>query len=173
MGGFEAKLQEGRNKIGNVEGMNKKTILGLISVCVVAVALVVFVFYVQQDGADGGFTVGLEPDEITLRVGEYRNLSINIVSNGYEGDVTISDPTYSWTGEGNETALECQIIPGSDEPNARFIEADGELILTLRIRWMGSLGTLYLKIAAYGNYQEEDEFEVLSSSVKTTITLPS
>ena len=152
--------------------MNKKTNLGLISVCVVAVALVVFVFYVKRDGGDRKFTVFLEPDEITLRVGEYRNLTINIVSTGYEGDITISDPTYSWTGEEPQTTLECQIIPGSDEPNARFIEADGELTFTLRIRWMGLPRTLYLNIAAYGNYQEEDEFEVSSNSVEIKITLP-
>ena len=152
--------------------MNKKIVLGLISVCVVAVALVVYFFYVPREGGDREFTVSLEPDEITLRVEEYRNLSINIVSTGYEGDVTVSDPSYSFIGEGNQTALEYRIIPGSGEPNARFIEADGELTLTLRIRWMGNLGTLYLSIAAYGNYQKDNEFRVLSNSVTITITLP-
>lgn len=152
--------------------MNRKTVLGLISVGVVAVALVVFVFYVQRDGAERKFTVRLEPDEITLRVGEYRNLTINIVSTGYEGIVTISDPTYSWTGEEPQTTLEYQVIPSSDEPNARYIEADGELTLTLRIRWMGLPRTLYLSIDAYGNYQKENEFKVSSNSVKITINLP-
>lgn len=152
--------------------MNKKIVLGMISVCVVAVALVVFVFYVPRDGGDREFTVSLEPDEITLRVEEYRNLAINIISTGYEGDVTFSDPTYSFIGEGNQTALECQVIPGGEEPNARFIEADGELTLTLRIRWTGLLGTLYLSIAAYGNYQKDNEFRVLSNSVTITIILP-
>lgn len=152
--------------------MNKKTILGLSSVCVVAVALVVFVFHMPRDGGDRRFTVRLEPDEITLRVGEYRNLTVNIVSTGYEGAITVSDPNYTFTGEEPQTALEYQIIPRSDEPNARFIEADGELTLTLRIRWTGLSGTLYLNIAAYGNYQEENEFKVTSESVQITVTLP-
>ncbi len=152
--------------------MNKKTILGLISICAVAVALAGYFFYVKQDGADREFTVRLEPEEITLRVGEYRNLTVNIVSTGYEGDITFSDPNYTFTGEEPQTGLEYQIIPGSDEPNARFIEADGDLTLTLRIRWAGSLGTLYLNIAVYGNYQEENEFKVTSDSVRITVTLP-
>jgi len=154
--------------------VKKKTILGLILIC--AVALVVFVFYVKRGGRQpsdhGKFTVRLEPDQITLRVGEYHNLTINIVSTGYEGDITISEPTYSWTGEEPQTTLEYQIIPGSGEPNARFIEADGELTLTLRIRWTGSPRTLYLKIAAYGNYQKENQFEASSNSAKIDITLP-
>ena len=67
--------------------------------------------------------VRLETDEITLRVGEYRNLTVTIVSTGYEGDITV-DPNYTFTEEEPQTALEYQIIPGSDEPNARFIEAN-------------------------------------------------
>jgi len=106
-----------------VRYMNKKIILGLLSTVVVAVALVVFVFYASQNGGDKRFTVCLEPDEITLRVGEYRNLTVTIVSTGYEGDITV-DPNYTFTEEEPQTALEYQIIPGSDEPNARFIEAN-------------------------------------------------
>lgn len=154
--------------------MNKRAILGLISVCVVAVATAVFVFYIGQDGGDGKFTVSLEPEEITLRVGEYRNLTVNIASTGYEGDVAIFHPNYTLADEEPQGSLEYQIVPGSDEPKARFVEADGRLTLTLRIRWMGGLGTLFLRIAAYGNYQEENEFRVeSSSSVEIMITLPS
>lgn len=156
----------------NVKSMNKKIILGLLSTCIVAFSLGVFVFYVKRDGGDRKFTLRLEPEEITLRVGEYRNLTINIVSTGYEGDVAIFYPNYTFTGEESQTALEYQIIPGSGEPNARFLEADGKLTLTLRIRWTGSTGTLYLNIAAYGNYQGQNEFKVLSNSVKIRITLP-
>lgn len=156
--------------------MNKKTILGLISICVVVVTLVVFVFYTKQNGGrpsgDGKFIVSLEPDEITMRVGEYRNLTITIVSTGYEGGITLSDPTYSWTGEEPHTTLEHQIIPSYDEPNARFVEAHGELTLTLKIRWTGLPRTLYLKVEAYGNYQQENEFKVSSNLVTITITLP-
>lgn len=108
-----------------------------------------------------------------LRVGENRNLTIKIVSTGYEGNATISAPNYTWTGEESQAALEYQIIPSSDEPNARLIETDGELTLTLRIRWTGLLGTLHLGIAVYGNYHQENQFKVISSnSVKVTITLP-
>lgn len=155
--------------------MNKKTVFGLIFVSVSAVALVAFVYYAMQSDGDRGFIIRLEPDEITLRVGEYRNLTINIVSTGYEGDVTVSEPAYTWAGEEDtQNSLDYQVIPGIDEPNARFIETNGELTLTLQIRWMGSLGTLYLKIAAYGNYQKENQFKVDSSnSAKITITLPS
>lgn len=152
--------------------MNKKIILGLTSICVVAVALAVFVFYVRRDDADGKFSVLLEPDEITIRVGEYRNLTITIVSTGYEGNLKISDPTYSWTGEKPLTTLEHKIIPGNDEPNARLIEADGELALMLQIRWMGLPRTLYLKVEVYGNYQQENEFKVSSNLVTITIKLP-
>ncbi len=156
----------------NVKNMNKKIILGLLSVLVISVALVVFFFYLKRDGGDRRFTVRLEPEEITFRVGEYRNLTVNIVSTGYEGDITISDPNYTFTGEEPQNALEYQIIPSSDELNARFIEADGELTLTLRIRWTGLSGMLYLNITAYGNYQEENEFKVTSDSVQITVTLP-
>ncbi len=96
-----------------------------------------------------------------------------IASSGYEGEINISNPIYSWTGEEPQTTLEYQIIPASDAQNARFIEANGELTVTLRIRWIGLPRTLYLRIAAYGHYQEESEFKVDSSnSVKITITLP-
>lgn len=75
--------------------MNKKIILGLVSTVVVAVVLVVFVYIAPLDGGDKRFTVRLEPDEITLRVGEYRNLTVTIVSTGYEGDITV-DPNYTF-----------------------------------------------------------------------------
>jgi len=107
-----------------------------------------------------------------LRVGEYRNLTLQIVSRGYEGNLHISDPNFTWIGEGPQNALEYQIIPSSDESSARFIQAAGELTLTLRIRWTGLAGTIYLSVATYGNYQRENEFKVVSNSVKVTITLP-
>jgi hypothetical protein len=156
--------------------MNRKIGLGLILTCVVLVALIVFVFYMRRDNGGGKFTLFLEPEEITVRIGEYRNLTLKIVSTGYEGDIVVSEPTYSWVGEEPQVNLEYQIFPSSDEPYARFVKAESNLTLTLRMRWIGSPATLpitlYLSIAAIGNYGRGNEFEVSSeNSVKITIEL--
>lgn len=155
--------------------MNKKIVLGLISMCIVAVSIISYFLYMKQNGGQL-YTVSLVPDKTTVRIGEYRNLTMTIVSSGYEGYIVVSEPNYNWTGVGSpvtsENQLEYKIIPRCDELNARFIEAHSELTFTLQIRWMGLLGTLYLSISVYGNYKQENQFEISSNTVTIATTLP-
>jgi hypothetical protein len=158
------------------KGINKKIILGLALTLVAAVSLIFLVLYSERRGetASGKFTLRLEPEEVTLRVGEYGNLSLNVFSTGYEGDIAVSALNYSWAGEEKPeaSALEYEIISSSEHDSRFFIEANGELNLTIKVRWTGPAGTLYLTANAYGNYQRENEFMVSSNSVKVEIRLP-
>jgi len=159
--------------------MNKRVIIVMaIFLVIIVVSTLGYVAFksTQPSGnsqtGEGKFTVTLEPEQITMELYEKRNVTVTVTSTGYDGDISGPGVTCSWLGK--KLDLYWRI-----EEDVRFIEAYGELILTLSISfsWRYQNETLQqsgarLWLEFYGNRWQEDEFKVSSNSVLITVVPP-
>lgn len=159
--------------------MNKKfgIAIALVALVVVVVLYVSFLFQ-PDENRNRDFTLALEPTQAVMEVGESRNFTITVVSRGYEGDITCSGPTYSWTGDKPPLSITGEFLPDPDEePESRFLQTQGSLTLTLRVTWyigynetLDNAAHFTLNIGAYGNWKQPEQFRVSSNSVSITVT---
>lgn len=138
----------------------KLAIILFVAVLVVSVALL----YLQLASKPGGFAISVNPDHIIMEVDEVVNLTINILSTGYQGDIVISTP--------NTTLSELRMSYDIPEPRTRLLEANGELTVPISIRCRETvyeLENVSLEVGAYGNYGKGDQFLVYSNVVSIAV----
>jgi len=159
--------------------MNKKIGIAIALVIMIVVVVVLYVSFLSEpdEEGNGNFTLTLEPTQATMEVGKSRNFTITVISTGYEGNITDSGPTYSWTGEEPPLFITGEFLPLSDVLGARFLQANGSLTLTLRVTWslyygesLNEPANVILNTGAYGNWKQPDKFLVSSNSISITVT---
>jgi len=152
--------------------------LGAVIVIVIVVVAVVIAggYFLlkgenRQPRGGGRFTVTLEPESITMKLYENRTITATVTSTGFEGEISISRMYESFQGPslGNRV----------DFPEKRFIEAGGEVIMTIGICYGGTLEeptNSILSVTAHGRKpwqtweNRENWIWVTSNSISITIT---
>lgn len=175
----------------------RKGLLQIGIALVVTIVVVLYAFSPSQpsEKGNGKFTITLEPThaevsesvlvpegatpipEVTMEIGESENFIITVISTGYEGNVVES--SLNWSPPHGGLHLNHEILPKhDDEPGARFLRANDNFTLTLRVSWgeyrnyppLNEPVHVLLRVWANGNRNQPDEFLVSSNDVSIIVT---
>lgn len=149
----------------------------LLTIILISGILYVALLRESSQKENGMFILALEPTGVVMEVGEFRDFTLNVISTGYQGNITEFDLAYSWTRGELPLEIIADFLPSSDEKfDSGFLQDNGSLTLILRVtldllkgKTLKETTDFSLNVRAYGNWKQADQFEVSSSPISVTV----